>query len=265
VVQTSLVIDTAKANQTQLQDSKNQDANLDHLALKFTIRSNSNNHLESQKVIEQRKAILKFLAEELKHLADGQSNIGSSKLMGSLTVPNSLIQVDLAALGITSLQIVVSTSDQNAASLSSLSEPSKLLLQSSDDDQPHHNPTKVPARAPQITKVYYRRRFKIMERILANKNTEGASQVFTGSIFGHDQNASATRNQIEGLGEENLAATKKRMCSTTTPFITMTLSRSPGFVGRLDGHKPPSVIPKKTVTRGKSKSKKSQATVSTLG
>jgi hypothetical protein len=119
------VIDTAKDNQTQLQDSKNQDANLDHLALKFTIRSNSNNHLESQKVIEQRKAILKFLAEELKHLADGQSNIGSSKLMGSLTVPNSLIQVDLAALGITSLQIVVSTSDQNAASLSSLlSHPS---------------------------------------------------------------------------------------------------------------------------------------------
>jgi hypothetical protein len=111
VVQTSLVIDTAKANQTQLQDSENQDANLDHPSLKFTIRSNSNNHSESRKVIEQRKAILKFLAKELKHLADGQSNIGSSKLMGSLTVPNSLIQVDLAALGITSLQIVVSTSD----------------------------------------------------------------------------------------------------------------------------------------------------------
>ena len=47
VVQTSLVIDTAKTNQTKLQDSQNQDASLDHPALKFIIRSNSNNYSES--------------------------------------------------------------------------------------------------------------------------------------------------------------------------------------------------------------------------
>jgi len=132
VVQTSLMIDTAKANQTQLQDSEDQDASLDHPALKFAIRSNSNNHSESQKVIEQ-------TGEGHKHLA----------------------------------------------ALSSFYEPSKLLLQSSDV-QLHHNPTEAPAKAPQITKVYYRRRFKIRD---GNKNNKGASQVFTGNIFEHNQNA----------------------------------------------------------------------------
>jgi hypothetical protein len=256
VFQTSLVIDTAKTNQTKLQDYQNQDASLDHPALKFIIKSNSNNHSESQKVIEQREAILKFLAGGLKHLTASQRNNGSSKIMDSFTVPSSLVQVDLTALGITSLQIAVNISDQNAASLSSSSEPSKLLLQSSDDTQPHHNPTEVPARTSQITKVYCRRRFKIRERILGNQTTEGASQEITSSIFVHDQNSSAAGNQIEGLGEENLAATIKRKCNTTTPFTTMKLRRSPRFAGRLDGHKPASVLPKKTVTTGKSKSKK---------
>jgi hypothetical protein len=84
--------------------------------------------------------------------------------MGSLNTPNSLIHIALATFGITSLSIAANILDQSDASLVTPTMSTQLMLQNSDDAQIHLNlqaPT-IDSRdkGAQITKVYYRRRFK---------------------------------------------------------------------------------------------------------
>jgi len=87
-----VVIDnTSKTNQDQLQ--VNQQQVTDPLALTVTTGSNINRLPESHKVIDQRHAISKFIADGLRQLIVNQSNDASNKIMGSLNISNSLIHI----------------------------------------------------------------------------------------------------------------------------------------------------------------------------
>ena len=202
--------------------------------------------LQRQKDTEQKVAISKFLADGLKQLIATQSEAGCSKIMGSVSIPNSLIHIDLAALGITSLSITVNIPDQCDAP--SLSPPiSNLLMQQNPDDTQFHpqqmlldlggaqiHPN-MPApyayslgKGNPITRVYYRRRFK-------NKDFATVSQL-----------------NSSDKSKRSISATKKRKC--ITPTTTMKL-RSPRLIKKLDGHKPASISLKKAPTRNKNNNK----------
>ena len=87
-----VVIDnTSETNQDQLQ--VNQQQVTDPLALTVTTGSNINRLPESHKVIDQRHAISKFIADGLRQLIVNQSNDASNKIMGSLNISNSLIHI----------------------------------------------------------------------------------------------------------------------------------------------------------------------------
>jgi len=87
-----VVIDnTSETNQDQLQ--VNQQQVTDPLALTVTTGSNINRLPETHKVIDQRHAISKFIADGLRQLIVNQSNDASNKIMGSLNISNSLIHI----------------------------------------------------------------------------------------------------------------------------------------------------------------------------
>ena len=94
----------------------------------------------------------------------------NSRVMGSLAIKSSLVKIDLAALGITSLNIVVNIPDQN--NMDGPSFGSKLMLHEPLVAQPEPYLLVPPAIAmnkpAQITKVYYRRRLKT--RVVAMKS-----------------------------------------------------------------------------------------------
>ena len=207
--------------------------------------------LQRQKDTEQKVAISKFLADGLKQLIATQSEAGCSKIMGSLSIPNSLIHIDLAALGITSLSIALNIPDQCDAP--PLSPPiSNLLMQQNPDDTQFHPQQMLldlggaqihpNMRAPYayslgkgnpITRVYYRRRFK-------SKDFATVSQL-----------------NSSDKSKRSISATKKRKC--ITPTTTMKLRRSPRLIKKLDGHKPASISLKKAPTRNKNKKIKPQS------
>jgi len=133
--------------------------------------------------------------------------------MGSLSIPNSLIHIGLAALGITSLSIAVNIPDQCDAP--PLSPPiSNLLMQQNPDDTQFHpqqmlldlggaqiHPN-MPApyayslgKGNPITRVYYRRRFK-------NKDFATVSQL-----------------NSSDKSKRSISATKKRKCIITVKFL----------------------------------------------
>jgi hypothetical protein len=113
-----------------------------------------NNLTEEQRDREQREFIYNFLAAGLKHLG----------IMGGLAIPNSLIQIDLAALGISSINIVINAPAQK--STLTIADPSSLLQlsQVSDNQQPlpsmQVHPTGPYTRTAPVMRVYFRRKYK---------------------------------------------------------------------------------------------------------
>jgi hypothetical protein len=122
-VQDSLMINQVKAAQNHLQANLNLNRTA---AVPIRINNCNISLSESQADIEQREAITKFLADGLRQLMDNYGNANSSRVMGSLAIKSSLVKIDLAALGITSLNIVVNIPDQN--NMDGPSFGSKLML-----------------------------------------------------------------------------------------------------------------------------------------
>lgn len=60
----------------------------------------------------QRETITNFIVDGLKHLISPQGNSGDAEIMRNIAIPNSIIQVDLPALGIRSLNININIPPQ---------------------------------------------------------------------------------------------------------------------------------------------------------
>jgi hypothetical protein len=118
--------------------------------------------------------------------------------MGSLTVPTSLIKVDLASLGITSILIVVNTSGQNQPLPHPfLSHPSyyhKALMMLS----PNIILLKYLIELHKSLRFITKEKFKTREKSLVTKNTEGASQIFIRSILGMITRSSSMVVELSG-------------------------------------------------------------------
>jgi hypothetical protein len=203
----------------------------------------------SRKDRMQREAIINFLVDGLNQLINSQSNAA-----GSIAIPNSIIKIDLAALGIESLNIAINmpTSQQNA--LKTSSSATALFAQDNHNGQPfrnqHFSYAKPQTKATPITKVYYRKRFK---------GHAGNFEKQTGDVFPDFQEHSATINprinSCKGKGKETKP--KKRMC--VTPISTLKLRRSPRFIKKTDGFRPEIISPKKAAApKNKIKGKKIQ-------
>jgi hypothetical protein len=285
-----VVIDNkSETNQDQLQ--VNQQQVTDPLALTVTTGSNTNRLPENCKVIDQRHAISKFIADGLRQLIVNQSNDTSTKIMGSLNISNSLIHIDLAALGITSLSIPVIIPDQSDASLVTSPMSAQLTLQNSDV-QIHPNlqgPTADSMdKGSQITKVYYRKRFKNKSGIYDKQTTKKTftKQLITRrtttitKVYYRRKSKSRIREAAQqSVHEDNVFADfcvgyvpvdlqltiNEKRCSkcvsrrrkSNAPVSTLMLRRSLRLKDKLDGHKPESASSsKRPVTRNKLKGKK---------
>ena len=208
--------------------------------------------LEEQRDCEQREAISGFLAAGLRQIFNGQIAPGTTGTLRNLPIPSSLIQIDLASLGINSLNTIMNFLDQNiATTISVLSN----TLQSLPSLQPQ--PVDLCTRSAPITRVYYRRKFKGKAKELekATISVELSSQ--------HDKNilpaspeeyvpTHSTDIASMDKGKDNVAR-KKKCC---TPVSTQMLRRSPRFIEKLNGCKPTMISSKKTRNRNKTKGKK---------
>jgi len=68
---------------------------------------------ETQRDRDQRNAITNFLVKSLKQLINNQKAAGVTSFGGSNSIPSSLIQIDLSALGINSFNIAININEQN--------------------------------------------------------------------------------------------------------------------------------------------------------
>lgn len=249
---------------------------------------------ETQKDIVQKEVISKLLADGLKQLIATQSKASSSKIMGSLNIPNSQIHIDLAALGITSLSIAVNIPDQCDDPLISPPTGNLLLQKNCNDTQFHPNvltPTAISRANPHIshqqmlldlggdqihqnlsapyayslgkgtpiTRVYYRRKFKKKSGGYDGQTVMITSPEITANTIGNFQSQLNSPDKRKG----SIPATKKRKCNT--PTTTIKLRRSLRLLKKLDGYKPASIPLKKAPTKNKNKHKKIKPQSDLLG
>jgi hypothetical protein len=275
-VHDSLMINQVKAAQTHLQANLNLNRTT---AVPIRINNGNISLSESQAYTEQRDAITKFLADGLRQLMANHGNANYSRVMGSLAIKSCLIKIDLVALGTTSLNIVVNIPDQN--NMDGPSFGSKLMLQEPLVPQPKQyllvSPVIAMNKPAQITKVYYRRRFKNKggsyekQVVLVDHSSENI-----GNIFGNNQVTTETLVDSSNKGE-NSKTQKRKIYSnkgenyksqkreSNTPTTTINLRRSPRFIEKLDGHKPAVVPTGKAHTRNKNKGKKVKPQTDLLG
>ena len=138
----------------------------------------------------------------------------NSRVMGSLAIKSSLVKIDLAALGITSLNIVVNIPDQN--NMDGPSFGSKLMLHEPLVAQPEPYLLVPPAIAmnkpAQITKVYYRRRFK-------NKGGSYEKQAVLVDHFSEGVPSAESSRSMRGLGKGVTGKPYPRLCNARRPRL----------------------------------------------
>jgi hypothetical protein len=100
----------------------------------------------------QQEGITNFLLDGLRQMVSNQINIQGSRLLGSLTILGSVIHIDLAALGITSLGITMPT-----LVLDSTSGVGSVNNNTPDMRKDRRQIIATFTRTPPITKVYYRK------------------------------------------------------------------------------------------------------------
>ena len=180
-----------------------------------------------------------------------QLNIQDSRLFGSLVVSDSIIRIDLAALGINSLNITVSIPSQGNILESRTANNIVLVL-----EVQRHQTSMIVTRTTPITKVYYRRKFRKNKSSHANMRNnqmqEERAQIFPEPV----EDYMVIHEQLD---EEDYSTRKplrrKRKCST--PVSAKKLRRSDRLNKALDGHKPKQASPPKgQIARNKSKGKK---------
>ena len=120
---------------------------------------------ETQRDRDQRNAITNFLVKSLKQLINNQKAAGVSSFGGSSSIPSSLIQIDLSALGINSFNIAININEQNHTTTPNVGACVTQILPAPEDLQPTPKiATQLaelsPARNAPVTKVYYRKRLK---------------------------------------------------------------------------------------------------------
>ena len=139
-----------------------------------------------------------------------QLNIQDSRLFGSLVVPDSIIRIDLAALGINSLNITVSIPSQGNILESRTANNIVLVL-----EVQRHQTSMIVTRTTLITKVYYRRKFRKNKSSQANMRNnqmqEERAQIFPEPV----EDYMVIHEQLD---EEDYSTRKplrrKRKCST---------------------------------------------------
>ena len=136
---------------------------------------------ETQRDRDQRNAITNFLVKSLKQLINNQKAAGVSSFGGSSSIPSSLIQIDLSALGINSFNIAININEQNHTTTPNVGACVTQILPAPEDLQPTPKiATQLaelsPARNAHVTKVYYRKRLK-------NKTIEPEIQLRQEQVF----------------------------------------------------------------------------------
>jgi len=101
----------------------------------------------------QKEAITNILVSG--QIMNNQLNIQGSRPLGSLAIPNSIIHIDFAALGINSLNITVSIPSQG-----NILEPRTANNTMPVLEVQRHQTSMIVTRTTPITKVYYRRKFR---------------------------------------------------------------------------------------------------------
>jgi hypothetical protein len=116
----------------------------------------------------QRETITKFIVDGLKYLNSPQGNSSDAEIMRHIAIPNSIIQVDLAALGIRSLNININIHPQQGALNAASSLRCTQIIQTADNYQLPPNLqaslTGSQIKTTPTTRVYYRKKFKGKER-----------------------------------------------------------------------------------------------------
>jgi hypothetical protein len=190
-------------------------------------------------------------------------------IMGGLAIPNSLIQIDLAALGISSINIVINAPAQK--STLTIADPSSLLQlsQVSDNQQPlpsmQVHPTGPYTRTAPVMRVYFRRKYKGKAKSFNKQTVFVEPTPDHGNIFVDLPEEYVSVQPIDTSSMERCKdkVARKRKCNT--PTSTRKLRRSPRFIEKLDGHKPTVLPSKKPAARNKTKIKKVKSQSDLLG
>jgi hypothetical protein len=190
----------------------------------------------------QREDITNFLLESLRQRMTNQINVQGSRLLGSLTIPGSIIHIDLAALGITSLDFTMSILVR--ASTSGVG-PANNSTPDMREDRRQFVATFT--RTPPITKVYCRKKLKGR----TEKENDQLQQKRTPILSELAEDYTDHLDAQENSGKN----TKKGKCNT--PVSVKNLRRSSRLNTALDGHKPEQASSSKGPTnRSKTKGKR---------
>jgi hypothetical protein len=187
----------------------------------------------------QKEVITNILVSGLRQIMSNQLNIQGSRPFGSLAVPDSIIRIDLAALGINSLNITVSVPSQG-----NILEPRTANNIVPVLEVQRHQNNMIVTRTTPITKVYYRRKFRKNKSSQANMRNnqmqEERAPIFPEPV----EDYMVTHEQLD---EQDYSTRKplsrKRKCST--PVSAKKLRRSDRLNKALDGHKPKQASPPK--------------------
>ena len=116
----------------------------------------------------QVRSITKTAIRLKKHLISPQGNSGDAEIMTNIAIPNYIIQVDLAALGIRSLNISINIPPQQGALNAASTSRCTQITQIADNYQLPPNLqallTGSQIKTTPITRVHYRKKFKGKER-----------------------------------------------------------------------------------------------------
>jgi hypothetical protein len=164
-VQSALVIQQVAVEQTQVPANNNP-----------LIPGMNNTLTKEQRDNMQREVIFNYLADGLKQLIVNQRVSGASGLRGSLSIPSSLIKIDLSGLGINSISISVNAPAQNNV-MNAVTAPSIFQLNEASESSLSLLSLQDPVAAPyksttSISKVYYRKKLKNKTKALEKQITE---------------------------------------------------------------------------------------------
>jgi hypothetical protein len=216
----------------------------------------------------QRETITKFIVDGLKYLNSPQGNSSDAEIMRHIAIPNSIIQVDLAALGIRSLNININIHPQQGALNAASSLRCTQIIQTADNYQLPPNLqaslTGSQIKTTPTTRVYYRKKFKGKERA-SDKQTVTVVSENVDNIFAELQDdfvpTNSLHNTDKSKGKETM--TKKGKC--ITPTSTLKLRRSPRFIKMNNGYRPATFSLKTVATKNKTKHKRIQPQADLLG
>ena len=193
----------------------------------------------------QREDITNLLLEGFRQMMSNQINTQGSRLLGSLTIPGSIIHIDLAALGITSLDITMSILGQaNTFGVGPINNNTPDMRK--DRRQIIASFT----RTPPITKVYHRKKLKGR-----TEKEKDQVQLKRTPIFSEPADDYTIIDDRLDVQENTGKKTKKGRCNT--PVSVKNLRRSSRLNTALDGHKPEQASSSKgPTTRSKTKGKR---------